>query len=188
MSNVEKSKLIALKLASLPESDFNWIYDRLNQNVKDRLGPLVNEVRAIGINLSAGEINDLFENHATSKDNHKNKENVLYSEMIDQAGYQNIEDAFKSEPSYLLFALSGLHDWHWKTEFGYKNFVESKMKRAERIELKALLAKSMIAATESLLQDKSTSRPLLTKASANSTTKLKGALERAPVIKRLFKW
>ena len=145
MTSLNTSKLVALKLSSLNEADFNWIYSQLNDDIKDDLDPIIREIKEIGFNIDKNSINIL----AQSNQNHD--ENTLMDtdmQIINSSHYGAIAEVFKSESNLLFNTLIAIGPWKWEKDQNYKDKPEINSSKAiKHIDAKSLLKKSITSTT-----------------------------------------
>lgn len=145
MTNLNTSKLVALKLSSLNEADFNWIYSQLNDDIKDDLDPIIREIKEIGFDIDKNSINML----AQTNQNHD--ENTLIDkdvQILDRASYTDVAEVFKSESNLLFNTLLSIGPWKWEKDqnYIYKAKISS-TKAIKNINAKSLLKKSITSTT-----------------------------------------
>jgi regulator of replication initiation timing len=151
MMNVEMSKLIALKLASLHKSDLDWIFSQLDGDVKDRLRSLVNEIHDVGLDLE--QARSVIDNYNLF--NEDNSEDELFSKLIDTAEYKEILQIFNGEHPFFIEKLTSLYDWSWRNSSNKKMENSKKTLHAKSTEQRSLLARAILDVTEKRLLERS---------------------------------
>lgn len=150
MTNLDDSKLVALKLSSLNESDFNWVFSQLEQDAKNKLTPLLSEIKDIGIKVESEDINRLIKNNVNYGQESK--------QLINDASYDELAEIFRSESPLVFNTLIGLEKWHWTKS---QKFIERPRTNATKviknIKSKELLQKSIISTTASMIMTSSAS-------------------------------
>ena len=149
MTTLDTSKLVALKLSSLNEADFNWIYSQLNNEIKDYLDPIIREIKEIGFDIDKNSINIL----AQSNQNH-DKNTLMDTDMqiINSSHYGAIAEVFKSESNLLFNTLIAIGPWKWEKDQNYKDKPEINSSKAiKHIDAKSLLKKSITSTTVKFL-------------------------------------
>lgn len=147
----DELKLIALKLASLHKSDLDWVLNQLDQETKDKLLPLINEIHDVGLDLDQMGLvfdeNNLF--------NKRDSNEKLFSTVIDQTKYEDILEVFKGEHPFFLERLTSLYSWSWNRESNSKAQGNSKKsKNLIYTNQQPLLAKAILNTTEKILLEK----------------------------------
>lgn len=171
---MDKSKLLALKLTALNESDFNWVHSRLAREVKEELGPLINEIKEIGFQVNQKDIDTLLEKKPTYQ-SIESKDEVF--QLIDNAAFDDVQKVYKSESSVLLNTLSEISDWQWKSDKRYidKSNLNEGVK-VRNIASKKLLKSSMLNATANMLKTNA----------AGSSDQNKAALQKRTFVPSVF--
>lgn len=154
MTNLDTSKLFALKLSSLNDSDFDWVYSQLEQDIKDSLNPLLQEIRSIGLDVVASDVDDLIQKNIR----HSQVESIVQKNIsiINDSSFHEIVNLFKVEPAYLLKTLINFEDWAWKSDREY--IISPKINSTKsicNIDSKILLKKSILSVVASSINDKS---------------------------------
>ena len=145
MTSLNTSKLVALKLSSLNEADFNWIYSQLNDDIKDDLDPIIREIKEIGFNIDKNSINIL------TLSNQSHDEKMLIDrdvQILDKSTYSDVAEVFKSESNLLFNTLITIGPWKWGKDQNYidKSKIGS-TKAIKHINTKSLLKKSITSTT-----------------------------------------
>lgn len=152
MINLDASKLIALKLSSLNQSDFDWIYERLDNNIKGLLDPLIQEIREIGFDIHPNEVDAMMKKNHTSKWAEETKHEASVTQLIDKATSQDVISLFKAESVYFLGTLIQLNNWSWQKD---KDFAllskHDNLKVITDYKSKPLLIKAILSATTKAL-------------------------------------
>lgn len=150
MKNLDMSKLLALKLSSLNETDFNWVYSQLDDGIKEDLDPIIREIKEIGFEIDSNSISTLIQNNV-NQDKKVFKDKTI--QILDNSTYADIVEVFKSEPSFLLNTLISYGPWGWEKDQNYIDRPKTgSTKVINNIKSKKLLEKSIISATVFLLQ------------------------------------
>ena len=151
MTDLDTSKLLALKLSSLNETDFNWIYSHLQDDIKDDLDPIIREIKEIGFEIDSNTISTLVQK------NEKHERKILRDkdiQILDSSSYSDIAEVFKLESNLLFNTLISIGPWKWEKETSYIDKPKtSSTKCIKNIKSKNLLEKSIISTTSSFLQD-----------------------------------
>lgn len=152
MKSLDNSKIIALKLSSLNQSDFDWIYSQLSQDVKDSLNPLIKEINSIGFKVDSKDIDALIGNDLTNKLLESGEQESI--SLINNSSYGEIMHLFNSEPAFLFKTLSNLGVWSWVQDPKFtSNIKVNTAKEIKNIASKRLLAKSIRSTTSLLLRE-----------------------------------
>lgn len=151
MTNIDTSKLIALKLSSLNEADFDWIYSQLQDDIKDDLYPIIREIKEIGFEIDSNTISALVKNNGNNdKKVVKDKE----IQIVDYASFGDITEVFKSESNLLFNTLVSIGPWEWEKDQSYIDKLgNNSTKGIKNIKSKKLLGKSIISTTVLFLKD-----------------------------------
>ena len=145
MTSLNASKLVALKLSSLNEADFNWIYSQLNDDIKIDLDPIIREIKEIGFDIDKNSINILTLSNQNYDDNTLVDRDV---QMLDRSNYSEVAEVFKSESNLLFNTLLSIGPWKWEKDQNYidKSKISS-TKAIKHINAKSLLRKSITSTT-----------------------------------------
>jgi hypothetical protein len=151
VTNLDTSKLLALKLSSLNEADFNWVYSQLHDDIKNDLDPIIREIKQIGFEIDVGTINKLIKRNGFNDVNLNVRD--VNIKAIDELDYEDIAEVFKSEPSFLLNTIISMSDWKWLKD---PNFIDKpktgSTKVIKNIKSKDLLRNSIISWTVFFMQ------------------------------------
>lgn len=150
MTSLDTSKLIALKLSALNETDFNWIYSQLHDDIKVDLDPIIREIKEIGFEIDSGAITTLVKKIGI---NHESVVKDINVQTLDDSAYDDIAEVFKSEPDFLFNTLICISNWKWQKD--QRLIDKSKAGSAKvikNIKSKSLLQKSIISRTVFFLQ------------------------------------
>ena len=144
---MEMAKLLALKLSALNETDFNWVYSRLQLEARNKLEPLIYEIKEIGFDISQNEIDGLVEKSIGSAQSVKNSQDASF-QLIANASYAEVQKAFSTESSVLLNSLVSIADWEWKADKKFSGKIKSNGGvKITDLESKKLLRLSLLKAT-----------------------------------------
>lgn len=151
MADFDNSKLLALKLSSLNETDFDWIYSQLQDDIKTDLDPIIREIKEIGFEVDSNTISSLIKNNGNQDNNKIVKSKEI--QIVDNASYSDIAELFKSESNLLFNTLISIGPWKWENDPSYIDKPKTgSTKYIKNTKSKNLLEKSIISTTSSFLQ------------------------------------
>lgn len=113
MVNLETSKAIALKLASLDDQDASWVLSQLDESVRLELEPLMIQVRELGIDQK--QLQNVLQSYDVLSLMETDEMNGA-SEVINNASYQEIMNLLAKEHPYYYQILVSAFEWKWKSD------------------------------------------------------------------------
>lgn len=138
----------ALMLSSLGEEDRAWLLARLNAEDRERLAPLVSEVRAMGIALDPQAVKGLVDPASRP---------AVPSRPIEAASAPSVFGALSKEPDWLIALLLRERAWPWREAFlqllGTERRMRVRRARPAAVELPPRAAQALLERIEARLDD-----------------------------------
>ncbi|MFV1922186.1 MAG: hypothetical protein ACMZ63_06260 [Methylotenera sp.] len=140
-------------MSALNETDFNWVYSRLQGEARDELDPLIREIKEIGFDISQNEIDGLIEKNIGGVQSVKNNQDASF-QLIANASYDEMQKIFSAESSILLNSLMSIANWEWKADKRFTvNIRTNGGVKITDLESKKLLRASILKATAEKLKE-----------------------------------
>lgn len=118
--SLSSARIVALKLHALHQDDREWIFSRLDPVTQERLAPLLDELKELGLEIESDWMDSIENINIGSNDVLPNSGAWLDPELvavIDSVLPWQIEHIFDQEPAILFQCLKAMHPWTWAAEF-----------------------------------------------------------------------
>ena len=149
---MEGLRKAALTLANLREQDRAWLMARLEAQERERVAPLLSELRELGLSLDAQSIAQVIEGKAGVPDEEGRR---AEARPLAAASPRAVAGALESEPDWLIALVLRGRAGPWRTEVLAALGAERRM-RIEKLgrtapEVKPRMMETLLAAIEARL-------------------------------------
>ncbi len=143
---MEELRKAVLTLANLHEQDRAWLMDRLGAGERERVAPLLGELRELGLSLDPQSLQQVVGGGETAR---------REARSLASAAPRAVFEALEREPDWLIALVLRGRSWPWRAEVLAHLGAERRL-RTEKLALSALevtprMMETMLSAIEARL-------------------------------------